>query len=96
MPKPKTGIKKPGAGNPNPVQNEKLKEKQFKAAGKIPGDYPLGKKTWGITLPIDVERYLNEMNEEDRDKRIEWMRVTLIERARREMKAKKELEEKAK
>ena len=85
MAKRKTGNKKPGAGNPNPIQTPEFKKRQIKPMGKIPGDYPLGKKVWGIRLPEDVEEFLKQWDEEDRPGRVEWMRTLLTCDAREKM-----------
>ena len=53
-------------GNPNPVQTEDFKKKRFQPFGEVPGDYPLGKKVWGIRLPTDVEAVLKNLNDKKR------------------------------
>ena len=50
--------------NPNPVQTEALKAKQYKAYGKI--DVPLAKKATQIKLPIDVKEALDKLDARDR------------------------------
>ena len=50
--------------NPNPIQTDELKAKQFKAYGKI--DVPLAKKATQIKLPIDVQEALDKLDSRDR------------------------------
>ncbi len=50
--------------NPNPIQTDELKAKQFKAYGKV--DVPLAKKNTQIKLPVDVQQALDELDSRDR------------------------------
>lgn len=50
--------------NPNPIQTEELKAKQFKPYGKV--DVPLSKKNTQIKLPVDVTEALDKLPSRDR------------------------------
>ncbi len=66
--------------NPNPIQTEKLKAKQFKAYGKV--DVPLAKKATQIKLPIDVQEALDKMPSKDR---VIYLRSLISEAVRRDL-----------
>ena len=68
--------------NPSPVQNDKLKAKQFRAVGKVPGDVPLARKATYITLPIDVHEALEALPKEEK---ITWLRQVISIAARKEL-----------
>ena len=57
-----TTIKK--RGNPNPVRNKEFYENQFKHVA--PCDEKLGKKPFGVRLPVDVTEELDQMPRADR------------------------------
>jgi hypothetical protein len=50
--------------NPNPIQTEELKAKQYKAYGEV--DVPLAKKNLSLKLPIDVQETLDNLSPEVR------------------------------
>jgi hypothetical protein len=50
--------------NPNPIQTEELKAKQYKAYGEL--DIPLSKKNLSLKLPVDVQRVLDSLPPEIR------------------------------
>jgi hypothetical protein len=50
--------------NPNPIQTEELKAKQYKAYGKV--DVPLSKKNFTLKLPVDVQEILDNLPPEVR------------------------------
>jgi hypothetical protein len=62
-------------GNPNPPQTEEFRAKAFKPIGDIPGAFPLGKKVFGLRLPVDCEAYLSQWEDESR---VEWLRSLLV------------------
>ena len=64
-------------GNPSPVQNDALKQKQFKP--KAPTWGTLGKHNFLIRLPTDIEGTLKELPQADR---IGGMREALVLRYR--------------
>jgi hypothetical protein len=45
--------------NPNPIQTEALKAKQYKAYGNV--DVPLSKKNLALKLPVDVQEILDNL-----------------------------------
>jgi len=69
-------------GNKNPVIQ---KESIYKPVGKVIGDVPLAKKSFQITLPQDVDKYLRSLPKEEK---ITKVRTALTELARAEMKEK--------
>ncbi len=66
--------------NPNPIQTEALKAKQFKAYGKV--DVPLSKKNTQIKLPVDVQEALDKMPSRDR---VIYLRSLISEAVRRDL-----------
>ncbi|MGL5876703.1 MAG: hypothetical protein ACRC2V_02795, partial [Xenococcaceae cyanobacterium] len=50
--------------NPNPIQTEELKAKQYKAYGDV--DVPLAKKSLSLRLPADVQEALDNLEPEVR------------------------------
>ncbi len=46
--------------NPNPIQTDELKAKQYKAYGEI--DVPLAKKNTQIKLPVDIQEALDKLD----------------------------------
>ncbi len=68
--------------NPSPVQNEKLKAKQFRPVGEVPGNVPLARKATYITLPIDVHEALEALPKEEK---ITWLRQLITDAARKEL-----------
>ena len=69
-------------GNPNPVQTQQFKAKQFKAVGEIPGDSPLAKQPVSIKLPIDVSEAIRSL---PASKRIPWLRRVICDAVRKEL-----------
>jgi hypothetical protein len=45
--------------NPNPIQTEELKAKQYKPYGQV--DTPLSKKNFTVRLPVDVQEILDNL-----------------------------------
>ncbi|MGK7957462.1 MAG: hypothetical protein AB4063_19740 [Crocosphaera sp.] len=68
--------------NKNPVMGKEFEEQKLKPIGEIPGNIPLGGKTWGVRLPKDVEAFLNNWDKTDRTARIETFRRILVENIR--------------
>lgn len=68
--------------NKNPVITKAFEERKLKPIGEIPGNIPLGGKTWGVRLPKDVEAFLNDWDKADRTARIEAFRRILVENIR--------------
>ena len=69
-------------GNKNPViQTESI----YRPVGEVIGDIRLAKKSFQITLPQDVDRYLRSL---PREEKITKARTALTELARAEMKEK--------
>jgi hypothetical protein len=65
--------------NPNPIQTEDLKAKQYKAYGEI--DSPLAKKNTQLRLPQDVQSALDKLPPEVR---IPYLRNLISEAVRRD------------
>ena len=68
--------------NYSPIQTEEFKRKRLQPVGVIPGDFPLGKKTFTIKLPVDVEEKLLAMPKKER---ISLIRNTLISAVRKKI-----------
>lgn len=51
-------------GNPNPIQTDEFKKKQFKPVGEI--DSPLARKPTSVKLPQDVAEVLDSWTKEER------------------------------
>jgi hypothetical protein len=66
--------------NPNPIQTEELKAKQYKAYGEV--DSPLAKKNTQIRLPADVQDALDKLPPE---KRIPYLRKLISEAVRKDL-----------
>lgn len=66
--------------NPNPVQTDSLKAKQYKAYGNV--DVPLSKKNTQIKLPIDVTEALEKL---DSKSRVIYLRRLISEAVRKDL-----------
>jgi hypothetical protein len=64
--------------NPNPVQNEALRAKQFKAQGVV--SEKLAKRPIAVKLPESVDRLVRETPES-----AAWLRQVITEAAQRDL-----------
>ena len=69
-------------GNPNPVQNEELKAKQFKRVDEV--DEPLAERATSVKLPISVDAVMRSSFGTPQEKAA-WLRRVITEAARREL-----------
>jgi hypothetical protein len=65
--------------NPNPIQTEELKAKQYKAYGEV--GVPLAKKNLALKLPVDVQEALDNLPPEVR---IPFLRNLISDAVRKE------------
>lgn len=66
--------------NPNPIQTDKLKAKQFKAYGEV--NTPLAKKNTQIKLPVDVQEALDNLPNRER---VIYLRKLISEAVRKDL-----------
>ncbi|MBD2771112.1 hypothetical protein [Iningainema tapete] len=68
-------------GNPNPVQTQEFKDRQFQAYGERE-NVPLAKKVTGIRLPQDVHEALEKLTPEHK---VAYLRRIISEAVRRDL-----------